>query len=101
MQRFLDASFEGWASYLDGDPTPANTLIKRENPEMTDGLLAFGRDMLNQRNIVRTPGETLGAMTTARWEAFFHSVQAAGGYPATMDWQRAYTLKFVRGAAPN
>ena len=101
VQRFLDASFEGWASYLDSDPTPANTRIKRENPEMTDGLLAFGRDMLNQRNIIRTPGETLGAMTTARWDAFFHSVQAAGGYPATMEWQRAYTLKFVRGAAPN
>ena len=104
VQRFLDASFEGWASYLDGDPTPANTLIKRENPEMTDGLLAYGRTMLIDRHIVRTPGEapgqTLGGMTAARWEAFFRSVQEPAGYPATMDWQRAYTLQFVRGIAP-
>ena len=98
VQRFLDASFEGWASYLDGDPAPANALIKRENPEMTDGLLAFGRTMLIERHIVQAPGETMGTMTAARWEEFFRSVQATAGYPATMDWQRAYTLQFVKAA---
>ena len=36
VQRFVDASIEGWYSYLYGDPAPANALIKRDNPEMTD-----------------------------------------------------------------
>src|ERR1700740_391844 len=39
VQRFVDASIEGWYSYLYGDPAPANALIKRDNPEMTDPLL--------------------------------------------------------------
>jgi NitT/TauT family transport system substrate-binding protein len=28
VQRFIDASIEGWYSFLDGDPAPANRLIK-------------------------------------------------------------------------
>src|SRR3954454_4031620 len=40
VQRFIDASIEGWYSYLNGDPTPGNALIKRDNPEMTDALIA-------------------------------------------------------------
>jgi hypothetical protein len=28
VQRFIDASIEDWYSYLYGDPTPANALIK-------------------------------------------------------------------------
>ncbi len=42
VQRFVDASIEGWYGYLYGDPAPANALIKRDNPEMTDALLAYG-----------------------------------------------------------
>ena len=42
VQRFVDASIEGWYSYLYGDPAPANALIKSDNPEMTDALLAYG-----------------------------------------------------------
>ena len=42
VQRFVDASIEGWYSYLYGDPAPGNALIKQANPEMTDALLAYG-----------------------------------------------------------
>src|SRR4051812_6072860 len=36
VQRFVDASSIGWHNYLHGDNAGANTLIKRDNPEMTD-----------------------------------------------------------------
>lgn len=98
VQRFLDASIEGWQSYLTGDPSPANALIKRDNPDQTDGLLAYGRAMLIERGIV-DPGDSLklgiGAMTEARWESFFRSVQAQGLYPADLEWRRAFTTQFV------
>ena len=42
VQRFVDATIEGWYSYLYGDPAPANALIKNDNPEMTDALIAYG-----------------------------------------------------------
>lgn len=103
VQRFIDASIEGWRSYLDGDPAPANTLMKRDNPEMTDGLLAYGRDVMKARGIVDSGDATrlgLGAMTDARWQAFFTSMADAKLYPAGMDWHAAYTLRFVDKATP-
>ena len=46
VQRFVDASIEGWHDFLYGDPAPANVLIKKDNPEQTDALLAFGREKM-------------------------------------------------------
>src|SRR5215472_3917920 len=52
VQRFVDASIEGWYSYLYGDPGPGNALIKQDNPEMTDALLAYGIDKMKQYGVV-------------------------------------------------
>src|SRR5262245_25962555 len=52
VRRFVDASIEGWYSYLYGDPAPANELIKRDNPEMTDALLAYGIAKIKEHGIV-------------------------------------------------
>lgn len=97
-QRFIDASIEGWRSYLHDDPAPANALIKHENPEMTDALLAYGRDALNQRGIVES-GDAgtlgIGAMTDARWAAFQASVQGQDLFPAGLDVRQAYTLDLI------
>jgi len=40
VQAFVDASIKGWVSYIYGDPSAANELIKRDNPEMTDDVIA-------------------------------------------------------------
>ena len=102
VQRFVDASAEGWVSYLDGDPEPGNTLIKKDNPEMTEALLGYGRAAL-QAHAVLTAGEAatkgIGAMTEARWAGFFAAVAGEGLYPADLDWRRAFTLRFVNRAA--
>jgi NitT/TauT family transport system substrate-binding protein len=37
----------------------------------------------------------IGAMTDARWKEFTDDVVAQGLYPKTLDYQKAYTLKFV------
>lgn len=98
VQRFIDASIEGWYSYLYGDPSPANALIKRDNPDMTDALLAYGRDKMKQYGIVDSgaaKSDGIGAMTDARWKDFFETMSKAGLYPADMDYRSAYTLRFV------
>jgi NitT/TauT family transport system substrate-binding protein len=98
VQRFVDASIEGWSSYLNGDPAPGNALIKRDNPEMTDALIAYGRDKMKAYGIVDS-GEAktngIGAMSEARWRDFFDTAAKAGLYPADMDFRKAYTLQFV------
>jgi NitT/TauT family transport system substrate-binding protein len=98
VQRFVDASIEGWYSYIYGDPAPANALIKRDNPEMTDALLAYGRGKLKEYGVVDS-GDSLesgiGAMTDARWQSFYEMMAGEGLYPKDMDWRKAYTLRFV------
>ena len=98
VQRFVDASIEGWAAYLNGDPAPGNALIKQDNPEMTDALLAYGREAMRKHGIL-TSGEAarlgIGAMREARWDDFFTTMAGQGLYPKDMDWQRGYTLRFV------
>jgi NitT/TauT family transport system substrate-binding protein len=98
VQRFVDASIEGWYSYLYGDPSPGNAVIKKDNPEMTDALIAYGIAKMKAYGIVDS-GDALtggvGAMSEARWKDF-HAVMAAQGlYPADLDWKKAYTLAFV------
>ena len=98
VQRFIDASIEGWYSYLYQDPAPANALIRKENPEMTEDLLAYGHGVLRQRGIIDSGDATtlgIGAMTDARWKSFFESVVAQKLYPAALDWHGAYTTRFV------
>jgi NitT/TauT family transport system substrate-binding protein len=98
VQRFINASILGWYSYLDGDPTPANKLIKSENPEMTDALLEYGRAVMQTHGIVKS-GDALhmgiGAMTDARWKEFYDVASTLGMYPKGIDYQHAYTLRFV------
>ena len=98
VQRFVDASIEGWNSYLNGDPAPGNALIKKDNPEMTDALIAYGMEKMKAYGIVDS-GEAkqngIGAMSEARWRDFFDTVVKAGLYPAEMDFRKAYTLQFI------
>src|SRR6266478_1647625 len=82
VQRFIDASIEGWYSYLYGDPSPGNALIKRDNPEMTDALIAYGIGKMKEYGIIdsgdaKTSG--IGAMNEARWGEFFGTMPQAGG----------------------
>lgn len=98
VRRFVDASIEGWYSYLYGDPSPGNKLIRKANPEMTDALLAYGRQSLLQHGILDSGDAAthgIGAMTAARWQAFYQAAQAEGLYPKGMDVSHAYTLQFV------
>lgn len=98
VQRFVNACIEGWYSYLYGDPAPANALIKRDNPEETDGLLAFARDKMNANGIVDSGDskrDGIGVMTDARWRDFFEVMAQQGLYSKTLDWKNAYTTRFV------
>ncbi|HVC61080.1 MAG TPA: ABC transporter substrate-binding protein [Acetobacteraceae bacterium] len=98
VQRFVDASIEGWYSYLYGDPAPANRLIRKANPDMPADLIAFGRKTMIQRGTVDS-GDALklgiGAMTDARWKAFYASMVAVGVYKPGIDISKAYTTRFV------
>ena len=100
MQRFVDASLEGWAQYLQGGPAieAANALIKQQNPDQTDARIAYAIKALNERGIVLS-GDALtggvGAMSDARWKDFYDSMTDVDVLPKGLDVRQAYTLEFV------
>ena len=98
VQRFVDASIEGWYSYIFGDPKLANELIKQDNREMTDDLLDYARKEIKKRGIVYSGDAELlgiGSMTEKRWKSFYEMMKDQGLYSQNLDYSKAFTLKFV------
>jgi NitT/TauT family transport system substrate-binding protein len=98
VQRFVDASIIGWYHYLYGDNAAANAAIRKDNPEMSEGQLAYSVEKLKERGIVDS-GDSLtlgiGAMTDARVRSFFEKMAKAGVFPADLDIAKGYTTRFV------
>ncbi|HTS54569.1 MAG TPA: ABC transporter substrate-binding protein [Burkholderiales bacterium] len=96
--RFVQASAEGWRSYLK-NPAPGNALINKANPEMSSELLAYGVAKMKAYGLV-TGGDarTLGilAMTDVRWKQTFDFMVSAGLTRPAVDYRKAYTLQFVK-----
>ncbi|MCL6707312.1 ABC transporter substrate-binding protein [Pseudomonas sp. R2.Fl] len=98
VQRFVDASLEGWYNYLYGDNKAANDLIKKDNPEMTDGQIEYSIAKMKEYGILES-GEALekgiGCMTDEKYKAFFDAMVQIGVEPADLDYKKAYTTQFV------
>jgi NitT/TauT family transport system substrate-binding protein len=98
VQRFVDASIIGWYNYIYGDNRAANALIKSQNPEMTDELLAYSVARMKEYGIVDS-GDAgslgVGAMTDAHMKDFFDKMVRAGVAKADLDYRKSYTLQFV------
>jgi NitT/TauT family transport system substrate-binding protein len=98
VQRFVDASAIGWYNYIYGDPSAGNALIKKHNPEMSDALLAYSIAKMKEFGIVDSGDSAtlgIGAMTDAHWKSFFDKMVKAGVLKASIDYRKAYTLRFV------
>ena len=102
VKAFVEATAQGWKDYLYGDPKPADALIRKDNPEITQDVLDQARAKLKSYAIVDggdAKAGGIGVMTDARWRTFFDMAASQGVYPKTMDYKAAYTLQFVTPAA--
>jgi len=98
-RRFVKASLEGWKSYVKGDPSPGNALIKADNPNMSDAQIAFGIKRMNELQIVdggdaKTMG--IGIMTDQRWKATYDLMVQSDLLAKDTDWTKAFTTQFVK-----
>ena len=97
IQCFVDATILGWIDYFK-DPAPANALIKRDNPDNTDALIAYAIEKMKQYGIVETE-ETkrlgIGTMSEDRFRGHFEMMRDEGLYKADFNWRSAFTLDFV------
>ncbi|BAM92905.1 putative ABC transporter periplasmic binding protein [Bradyrhizobium oligotrophicum S58] len=98
VQRFVDASIIGWYTYIYGNNSAGNALIKKMNPEMTDDLLAYSVAKMKEYGIVDSGDSVdkgIGAMTDERVTSFFDKMVRAGVVKPTIDYRKSYTLRFV------
>ncbi|WP_394763339.1 ABC transporter substrate-binding protein [Phenylobacterium sp.] len=103
VKAFVEATAKGWQDYLNGDPRPADAMILKDNPEMTQDVLDQARAKLKANAIVdggdaqidAKGASGIGAMTDARWRTFFDMASSNGVYPRTLDFKKGYTLQFL------
>lgn len=98
IRRFIEASALGWKSYL-ADPAPGNALIRKDNPQVEDGQLAFSVAKLKEYGVVAggdAKSSGLFTMTDARWKQTFEFMREATLLKPDTDYRKAYTLEFVR-----
>ena len=96
VQAFVEASAAGWKAYLHGDPKPADALILKDNPEMTEDILAQARDKMRRFGIVDGDGAPpIGSMSDARWQTLAEIMARAGALKPGTKVSDAYTRAFA------
>ena len=98
VQRFVDASIIGWYTYIYGDNSGGNAMIKQLNPDMTDEMLAYSVAKMKDFGIVDSGDASrngIGAMTDERVASFFDKMVRAGVVKPNIDFRKSYTLRFV------
>ena len=97
IQCFVDATIQGWIDYFK-DPAAANVLIKRDNPDNTDALIAFAVEKMKHYGIVETDDTKrlgIGTMSEDRFRGHFEMMRDEGLYKPDFNWRSAFTLDFV------
>ncbi len=101
VAAFVKATAEGWKSYL-ANPAPGNALIKKDNPNITDDLLAYSVSKLKEFGIVNSGDAAtlgIGVMTDARAKASFDFMVAARLLdPSKVTLSSTYTTQFIKDA---
>ena len=99
IEAFVKATMEGWKSYLK-NPAPANALIKKDNPAMTDELLNYGLRKIKENGIVDGGDAAklgIGIITEARMKQTWDMmVQNKLIDTSKVKFADAWTDKFVR-----
>lgn len=69
VRAFVAASIRGWRDYLESSPAPADAIILKRNPQMTQALLEFSRTEMLRHGFVRgdpARREEIGGLSSAR-----------------------------------
>jgi NitT/TauT family transport system substrate-binding protein len=101
VAAFVKATMEGWKSYLKGDPSAANALIKKDNPAMTDDKIAVGIALMNSSGMVFGGDAAklgIGVITDERMKKTYDMLVAMKLLDGSkVDLKKTYSTQFVKG----
>lgn len=98
LKRFVQASMQGWVDYMK-NPAPANALIKKDNPNMSDDQIAFGITQMKALKVLDSgdaAAQGIGTMTEARWERSRNYLVKESLLKPDTPWKKAFSLDVVR-----
>jgi NitT/TauT family transport system substrate-binding protein len=100
VAAFVKASMQGWKDYLKGDPSAANAMIKKDNPNMTDDKIAVGIKLMNETGMVGGGDAAkmgIGIVTDERMKKTYDMMVAMKLLdPGKVDLKKTYTTEFVK-----
>ena len=100
VAAFVKASMQGWKDYLKGDPSAANAMIKKDNPNMTDDKIAVGIKLMNETGMVAGGDAAklgIGIITDDRMKKTYDMMVAMKLLdPSKVDLKKTYTTEFVK-----
>ena len=102
VAAFVKATALGWKSYLQGDPRPGNALIRKDNPNMSEDVIAQAIARMKSNGVVlggdaATLG--IGTVTEARMKKTFDTlVEHKLVDPNKVDWRKTLNPRFIQDA---
>jgi NitT/TauT family transport system substrate-binding protein len=103
VRAFVHASIRGWRDYLENDPSPANALILKRNPDMTAELLNFSRTELIRHRLIngdKTKGEDIGQLSLPRLEEQMNTLVGLKIMEKPVEISKVVTTEFLPGKKP-
>lgn len=94
VKAFVAATIKGWQDYLWSDPSLGNALILKDNPEMTNELLAYAINAIKANGMVGEK-KNVGVMESDRWSRFYAEMSELGALPMSVDVSAAYSLNYL------
>jgi PAS domain S-box-containing protein len=99
VRKFIVSLSEGWRDFLFGDPAPGLALIKSQNAQLTDDLIANSMKVMIERGLIHS-GEAatggIGAMSEARWKSIYEDMSSAGVIEKGDYWTKAFDTSLVK-----
>jgi NitT/TauT family transport system substrate-binding protein len=101
VAAFVKASMQGWKDYLQRDPTAANALIRKDNPNMSEDELLNGIRLLKESGMVLGGDAAklgVGVVTDERMKKTYDMMVSMKLLdPAKVELKKTYTTEFVSG----
>jgi len=97
VQRFVNASIQGWQNYL-ADPSLVDAELHKLNPAMNPEQMKFSIETLKSGHFIDgagTPDSHLGHFNDARWKTTYQQLVDLKVIPHPIDVSTAYTTRFA------
>jgi len=102
VAAFVKATAQGWKSYLQGDPRPGNALIRKDNPNMSEDVIAQAIARMKSNGVVLGGDAVtlgIGTVTEARMKKTFDTlVEHKLVDPTKVDWRKTFNARFIQDA---